>query len=154
MSESPTDVTLQDRAEIAELFARQAHAIDGGDAAGWAATFTADGRFVSPTYKLTATGPAELTTFADNSNSGALARGEQLRHYMSQTVITVVGPGVFRVDGYLTIMATSRDGARVDRSLVVLDELHRVDGTWLVHSRTVFNDQAAMTARANGQEGS
>src|ERR1700733_10915609 len=80
-------IELGDRMEILDLYARQAHLIDGGDAAGWSETFTADGSFESPTYGLTAVGRTALADFAASSNSAALARGEQYRHWTSQFVI-------------------------------------------------------------------
>ena len=39
------NLTLQDRLEIADLYTRYNTTIDGGDADGWADTFTADGEF-------------------------------------------------------------------------------------------------------------
>jgi hypothetical protein len=38
-------ITVTDRGEIADLFARYCHRVDHGDAAGWAALFTPDGSF-------------------------------------------------------------------------------------------------------------
>jgi hypothetical protein len=38
-------ITVADRVEITELFARYCHRVDHGDAAGWAALFTPDGSF-------------------------------------------------------------------------------------------------------------
>jgi ketosteroid isomerase-like protein len=39
------ELTTQDYLEIEQLYARYNHAIDSGDAEGWAATFTPDGVF-------------------------------------------------------------------------------------------------------------
>ncbi|MCU1482254.1 MAG: hypothetical protein JWQ19_3040 [Subtercola sp.] len=86
-------IEVVDRLDILDLYARQAHAIDSGRAADWAQCFTADGVFVSPTYNLTATGRTELTAFAESSNSAALARGDQLRHWLDAIVMTPTGSG-------------------------------------------------------------
>lgn len=39
-------LSLEDRAAIEEIYAAYAHTFDAGDAYGWAALFTPDGRFV------------------------------------------------------------------------------------------------------------
>lgn len=41
-------LTLEDRAEIHDLYARYAHAFDGADAEAWAALFMPEGRFSPP----------------------------------------------------------------------------------------------------------
>jgi SnoaL-like domain len=128
-----------DRLEILDLYARQAHCIDGGDAAGWAASFTEGGSFESPSYQLTAVGHRDLEKFAAESNGAAWARGDQLRHWLDQVVIDPV-PGGASVLAYLLIVATSRDGSRIDRSLRVADDLVKVGGRWLVAARRVFRD--------------
>jgi hypothetical protein len=129
----------EDRFEILDLYARQSHFIDGGDAAGWAATFTEQGSFHSPTYGLTVTGWAELEKFAAESNGAAWERGDQLRHWLDQIVIDLTPEGA-QVQAYLLIVATSSQGSRIDRSLRVADELAQVEGRWRVASRRVFRD--------------
>ena len=133
-------LSVETRLDVLDLYARQSHAIDGGDAPGWAATFTPEGSFESPTFKLKAVGPAELTTFAADSNGAALARGDQLRHWLSSIVITPAGPDRLNVKAYMMILATSTAGSRVDRSLTFADELENHEGRWLVASRKVFRD--------------
>lgn len=140
-------ITVEDRLAILDLFARQSHCIDGGDAAGWAATYAPDGSFHSPTYKLTATGRAALTDFAENSNSGAKARGEQFRHHVSAVMLTPKTASEVTSVSYLMILATTLDGTRVDRSVRMFDELVKVEGEWLVASRTVLRDDAELQSK-------
>lgn len=140
-------ITVEDRLAIMDLFARQSHCIDGGDAAGWAATYAPDGSFHSPTYKLTATGRAALTDFAENSNSGAKARGEQFRHHVSAVMLTPKTASEVTSVSYLMILATTLDGTRVDRSVRMFDELVKVEGEWLVASRTVLRDDAELQSK-------
>ena len=140
-------ITVEDRLAIMDLFARQSHCIDGGDAAGWAATYAPDGSFHSPTYKLTATGRAALTDFAENSNSGAKARGEQFRHHVSAVMLTPKTASEVTSVSYLMILATTLDGTRVDRSVRMFDELVKVEGEWLVASRTVLRDDAELLSK-------
>ena len=140
-------ITVEDRLAIMDLFVRQSHCIDGGDAAGWAATYAPDGSFHSPTYKLTATGRAALTDFAENSNSGAKARGEQFRHHVSAVMLTPKTASEVTSVSYLMILATTLDGTRVDRSVRMFDELVKVEGEWLVASRTVLRDDAELQSK-------
>jgi SnoaL-like domain len=144
-------IDLEDRLDILDMYARQAHRIDGGDAAGWASTFTEDGSFESPTYGLTAVGREALRDFAAASNGAALARGEQLRHHASQIVIDAIAvkagsAASASVTSYLLIVATTTAGSRIDRSARMFDEVRKVDGQWLVASRSVTRDDAGLKA--------
>jgi SnoaL-like domain len=132
--------SVEDRLAIFDLYARQSHRIDGGDAAGWAASFTEDGTFISPTYQLTATGPLELKAFAESSNGAARARGEQFRHLLDNVVFEVIDADQIRVEAYLVIFATTAEGSRVDRTVLVFDDLIRVEGQWLIQLRRVVRD--------------
>jgi hypothetical protein len=137
-------ISIEARLEILDLYARQAQAIDGSDPAGWARTFTADGVFESPTYRLTATGSAELEEFAKTSNEAALARGEQLRHILDSVVMEAgQDASSIAVLAYLMIVATTAEGSRIDRMTTVHDELRRVDCAWLLAHRRVFRDAPA-----------
>jgi len=133
-------LSVVDRLDIIELYSRQSHLIDSGDSHGWAATFTHDGSFSSPTYKLTARGTSELQDFAQSSNGAALKRGEQFRHHVSEIVITSTGADSADSSAYLMITATSSEGTRIDRSVVLHDRLVRDDGRWLFKSRETFRD--------------
>ena len=137
---SARTMTIEDRLDIVDLYARQSHAIDGGDAVGWARTFTEDGRFESPTFRLTAVGHDELERFARSSNDAALARGEHLRHWIDAVVMTRIDDLATHVEAYLMILATSAQGSRVDRSVRVIDDLAKVDDEWLLTSRVVLRD--------------
>jgi uncharacterized protein (TIGR02246 family) len=133
-------IEVVDRLDIFDLYARQSHAVDSGDGDSWAGTFTEDGVFTSPTYNLTARGRAELKEFAETSNGAALARGEQFRHVISSIALRPSGVDCIAAKTYLMITATSDAGARVDRTLVMLDELRKVDGEWLFSSRETHRD--------------
>jgi hypothetical protein len=137
-------IGVEDRLDLLDLYSRQAHLIDGGDAAGWAATFTADGSFESPTYGLKAVGRDALREFAEASNGAARARGEQLRHHASQVVIEAAGPARATVAAYLLIVATTTAGSRIDRSVRLFDELVKSGGRWLVGARLVVRDDAGL----------
>ncbi|MDZ7729253.1 MAG: nuclear transport factor 2 family protein [Dehalococcoidia bacterium] len=55
-------LSTDDRLEIQELYARYNHALDFGDASGWAGCFTPDGVFASPNG--TFSGTEQLQQFA------------------------------------------------------------------------------------------
>jgi len=140
MNGTATDIPLGDRLDILDLYARQSHAVDAAHGELWAATFTEDGVFESPTYGLTARGRRELADFARMSNKTAEGRGERFRHRVSEIVLTRVGDDRVDVVAYLMITATGTEGTRIDRSLVTHDALRKVDHRWLVQSRQTFRD--------------
>jgi hypothetical protein len=129
---------------VHQLYGRQSHAIDGGDATGWAATFTADGEFASPSYPQPTVGRAALTAFAERFAATGRANGEVQRHVLNTVhVAATPEPGVLDVRGYLQILATPAGGSvRLVRSTTIRDQVVAVGGDWLVHRRTVSRDDA------------
>jgi hypothetical protein len=142
------DLSAEDYSAIVQLYARQAHLIDGGDGAGWAATFEPDGEFESPTYKLHARGRRELSDFADKTYGDARAHGQQIRHYHGQVVVDGSPAESARASAtsYLLIVVTTAAGTRADRSVVVSDELIKRRAGWSVISRRVTRDDAGLSA--------
>lgn len=65
-------LAVQDQLEIQQLYARYNHALDFGNAAGWAGLFTADGTFNSGQGAFT--GTEQLTAFATGFSSRMKAR--------------------------------------------------------------------------------
>lgn len=133
-------VSIADRLAIDALYARQSHTVDESDGQGWAATFTPDGVFESPTYGLTARGTAELAEFAVGSNERARTAGRQFRHVVSSVLLRQDGPTRILSRAYLAILVTDREGSRVDRSLVLEDTILMTDEGWRVSKRTVRRD--------------
>jgi uncharacterized protein (TIGR02246 family) len=84
--------TAEDRDEILQLMYRYNHAIDGGDAEGWAETFTDDGVFDVAGHITT--GRDALVKFA-SSVSGT-------RHMVSNSLINVNGDTA-AVSAYLVV---------------------------------------------------
>ena len=103
-------------------------------------TFTADGVFESPTYRLTARGSDQLAEFARGSNDRARAEGRQFRHLISSIRLSPDGPDFVRSRAYLAILVTDAVGSRVDRSLVLEDTIVRTEAGWRVARRTVLRD--------------
>ncbi|MBB4682708.1 nuclear transport factor 2 family protein [Amycolatopsis jiangsuensis] len=141
-AEVPPEVPVADVLAVHQLYGRQSHAIDSGRAAGWAATFTPDGRFRSPSYPEPATGTAALTAFAERFHAGCAESGERLRHVVSTVdVRTGQNPDTVHALAYLQIVGTPAGGVpRLHRITVLDDELVRTAAGWRVRRRTVHRD--------------
>lgn len=141
-------ISIEDRLAIDELYARQSHAVDEGDGERWAATFTEDGVFESPTYRLTVRGPIELADFARRSTLQARQAGRQFRHIVTAILLTPVDADTVSSRAYLMIIATDSAGTTIDRSLVLHDVFRRTEAGWRCASRTVRRDGSAPAAPA------
>ena len=125
-------LTTEDRQEILELAARYNHAIDAGDAAAWAATFTTDGVFESA--QATPQGTDALTEFA--AGFGQAVPGG--RHWTNNHVVDGDGDSAIHTC-YLNLMSV-QDGVKVLATGLYKDELTKLDGKWLYTKRAVTTD--------------
>jgi len=127
--------------EVQGLYARQSHLIDGGDAEGWADTFTADGVFASPSYPAPVRGTEALAVFARRFVQAGEAAGEVQRHVLTNVDVTRLEGAEAEVRAYLQIIATRRgEASRLVRLTTVSDRLVRRDGGWRVARRDVVRD--------------
>jgi hypothetical protein len=136
-------VTLatEDQLAIGQLYARQSQAIDSGDGAGWAASFTADGVFSSPTYDAPVVGAAALEDFADRFAAAATEAGLVRRHWTTGLALEPQADDRILGRCYAIVLATAPGEAPViERSVVFNDQLVRRDGSWLVERRNVEVD--------------
>ena len=130
--------------ELHQLYAQQSHLIDEGDAEGWAATFTPDGEFHSPSYPAPAVGADELTAFARNFHAGGVAAGEVYRHVITNLCVVGDAGDALDVRAYLQIVATVRGGdSRLVRFTTVTDRVVREGGQWRIARRVVRRDDQA-----------
>ena len=130
-------------AELHQLYAQQSHLIDGGDAEGWAATFTRDGEFHSPSYPAPAVGAVELAAFARNFHAGGVAAGEVYRHVITNLYVAGSTGDALDVRAYLQIVATARGGdSRLVRMTTVADRVVRHDGQLRIACRSVTRDDS------------
>jgi uncharacterized protein (TIGR02246 family) len=148
MTEVPDVVVTQ----VLRAYARQSRLIDSGDAAGWAATFTPDGAFHSPSYPAPAVGTEALREFA-----AAFARTAAETGVVSRHVVTNVDVLAGRDDdhvvahAYLQIVSTPTGGeSRLVRLTTLTDQLVRRDGGWLVTHREVRRDDAGPVTITTG----
>ncbi|GAA3748162.1 nuclear transport factor 2 family protein [Streptomyces tremellae] len=131
-------------AGIQQLYHLQSHLIDGGRAAEWAATFTADGTFDSPTYPSPVVGTAALTRFAERFAAGCAADGVVRRHVVTNMAATGTDDdGAVRVEAYLQIVATPRGGApHIERFTTLADRVVADGEGWRIAARVVRRDDA------------
>ena len=126
---------------VHQLYGRQSHAIDSGRAADWAATFTSDGEFRSPSYPEPSTGTAELTAFAERFHAACVESGETLHHVISTVDVAATGPDALTSTAYLQIVGTPRgESSRLLRITTIVDELVRTPGGWRIRRRVVLRD--------------
>jgi hypothetical protein len=133
-------VTLnpQDFVDIDQLYARQSQAIDVGDAAGWADTFTENGTFESPTYGQTVSGRVELAAFAQRFADTAAAEGRSYRHWTNSIVLNAEGENRVTASGYLAIVSIEPQAPpRFERHVEISDQLARTAAGWRFRSRVV-----------------
>ncbi|WP_084342836.1 nuclear transport factor 2 family protein [Janibacter corallicola] len=124
--------------EVMHLYGRQSLAIDGGDATGWAATFTDDGVFDSPTYPEPITGAAALTDFAAGLHEGS----PHLHHVVANLAVDEVTEEHVTARANLLIVTTHDLGtgsARIDRITTIHDRFVRRPDLLLEH-RLVVRD--------------
>jgi 3-phenylpropionate/cinnamic acid dioxygenase small subunit len=138
------EVTEQVAVAITRLYARQSRLIDGGEAAGWAATFTADGEFHSPSYPEPAVGTAALTAFAERFAAAGRDSGVVSRHVVTNVdVLPGETDDEVTAHAYLQIIATPRgEDSRLVRLTTVTDRLVREGGSWRVARRDMRRDDA------------
>ncbi|WLQ69259.1 nuclear transport factor 2 family protein [Streptomyces glycanivorans] len=131
-------------AEIHQLYHLQSHLIDGGRAAEWAATFTADGSFTSPSYPAPVTGTAGLTAFAQRFAADCAADNVVRRHMVSNVALTGDdGDGTLQVAAYLQIIATPRGGTpHTERFTTLTDRVVHDGAGWRIAARVVRRDDA------------
>ncbi|MDA1092570.1 MAG: nuclear transport factor 2 family protein [Acidobacteria bacterium] len=119
-----------DKMAIKELFGRYAHAIDTGDAEGWAAVFTEDGQY--ELFGNTTKGrPAIAAAIAGRSGSRPHSQHRMVNH-----VISIDGDTAHSVCEFCVI--AERQG-RIDTITAGFyeDDLRRVDGQWLIARRQI-----------------
>ncbi|MFC0452607.1 nuclear transport factor 2 family protein [Rhodococcus jostii] len=130
-------------ARLHQLYGRQSHLIDGGDASGWAQTFTDDGEFHSPSYPEPVSGTDALIAFAERFHTEARAANEVHRHVITNVVIDGAGDAA-TVRAYLQIVATSIGGeSRLVRMTTFTDRVVLRGDRWRIARRDVRRDDTA-----------
>jgi hypothetical protein len=125
--------TIEDRDSILQLMYRYNHAIDGGDADGWAATFTDDGALDAAGHVIA--GRDELVSFAKGVHG--------MRHVVVNPVVEVDGDTA-SVAAYIVVYR----GLTPTTIGTYADEVVRTPGGWRFQRR-VFRPDASDNAAAD-----
>ncbi len=124
-------LSLEDQLDIMELMARYNHAIDSGDAEGWAATFTDDAAFEGSTATLK--GREELLEFVRSRDPS-----NPLRHWNNNILID--GDGDDATAKVYLITFDVSGPPKIRSSGLYHDTLRRVNGHWRFTHRKVEPD--------------
>jgi 3-phenylpropionate/cinnamic acid dioxygenase small subunit len=128
-------LTMEDRAEIHDVYARYAYTFDGADAAGWAALFTEDGRFEPPGVDPVV-GREALHDFVA-SRSGDLPG---MRHMIANVLVEADGDVVRGRAYFLCFRLGGDDQFRIRNFGRYEDEFAREDGRWRISVRGVVGE--------------
>ncbi|MEU0336023.1 nuclear transport factor 2 family protein [Streptomyces sp. NPDC006193] len=127
--------------QVQRFYARQMHALDRGDAAAWAATFTADGTFTANAAPQPVHGRAAIRRAAEDTARDLAEKGIVRRHWLGMLDVQPRPDGTVDARSYALIVESPRNG-RPDVRLSTLCEDVLVPGEdgWQVRSRTVTRD--------------
>ena len=131
-------LTVEDRLEIADLYARYAHTVDGADHDGWCACFTPDGSLAVPVNEILVRGPEALGAF---SRAYAARSGGLERHLVSNLTVVADGAGA-RGSCYLAMLVGGSGTAppRLTTTGTYRDELRRTADGWRFAARVLHVD--------------
>lgn len=129
-------LTVDDQLAIQQLYAKYNHAIDAGNGANWAATFSPDGVFSSASG--TFTGTEQLSTFATGFGSRIKAR-----HWTNNLIVD--GDGSNATGSCYLVLFRLTPGeqppAGILTTAIYNDELAKSsDSGWRFTKRTVTTD--------------
>ena len=134
-------LSIEDRLDILDLYARYAQAVDEGRYADWCACFTDDGYLAVPVNNIHVQGPEQLDTFARGywKRSGGLER-----HLFSNIVIAADGEGA-QGSCYLTMLigGSGKQTPRFTTTGMYRDQLARTAGGWRFRGRDLHVDVRA-----------
>jgi hypothetical protein len=125
-------LTVEDRLEIQELYARYALMIDSGDAEGWANTFTPDGVFNNSSR-----GHDALVQFVHDWRANR--NGANRRHWYNNLILTPTAAGV-RASVYMILLDVGTRPPAPVNSYLYDDALVRTAGGWRFQSRVLKSD--------------
>ncbi|GAA1913045.1 nuclear transport factor 2 family protein [Nocardioides hwasunensis] len=128
--------------QVLRAYARQARLIDSFDGPGWAATFTTDGVFASPSYPQPVVGTDALVAFVEQYAETARATRTTSRHVVTNVdVVPGPRPGSVVAHAYLQIVATpAGEPSRLVRLTTLTDQLVASADGWRFARRDVRRD--------------
>lgn len=135
-------LSVADRLEILDLYARYCHSIDSGDGSAWAACFTADGYLSLPYRDQLTRGPEQLRAVGDAFPSRTDAVG---RHVTVNISVEGGNDGAAAGRAYLMLLrgGWGQTPPTVELTGRYEDRLVVHDGRWLFASRVLTADSPA-----------
>lgn len=130
-------LSLEDRAEIHDLYMRYAFLFDDADADGWAALFTPDGRFAPPGVEPLV-GTEALRAFVANRPSEMAG----MRHVISNVLVEPAGDDAVGRAYFTCYRLDAEGGFRLRNFGRYVDRLVRHDGRWCFAVRDVVSELA------------
>lgn len=128
-------LSTEDRLALHELYARYAHAFDGGDAEAWSALFAPDASFILPDGS-SLTGTAALREFVVTRT----AETPGMKHLMTNVLVEEAAGGA-RGTAYFFALRLGGDGqVRMQNFGRYEDVFVPADGGWLFRSRRVVSE--------------
>lgn len=119
---------------LQNLYGSQARAIDTGDGLGWAATYTADGQYKSPSYDRAFEGTDDLTTFGDSFPE----RSPGAKHLVSNIhVVSADDDQAEVILNFVIVQGAPGEECKILRTVTAFDEIRIEDGQPRVHFRRV-----------------
>ena len=125
---------LEDKDAIREVLAEYCFRLDGGDFAGMAALFTADGVWDTAFGK--AEGRAAIADLARDIRARAGGERPRAIHLVTNIAIALSGDHA-RVRSNWTVVQNSPEGPKIGSGGGYEDEMVREDGRWLFRSRKI-----------------
>ena len=126
---SQSSLTVEDRFELLDLFARYNHLFEAGDGDAWARCFTPDGEFSGPAG--TARGFGELANLCEETTKRFPVALHFTDHHLYEPAGSVVHHKCI-----LSVQYPHEKGVQI-LLLRYSDELVRHDGSWCFRRRTV-----------------
>jgi SnoaL-like protein len=125
---------LEEKEAIREVLAEYCFRLDGGDFAGMAALFAEDGTWDTAFGK--ATGRAAIARLAHDIRARAGAERPRAVHLVTNVSIALDGMRA-RVRSNWTVVQNSAEGPEIGSGGAYMDEMVKVDGSWLFRYRKI-----------------
>jgi hypothetical protein len=123
-------LSVEDRMDIHELYARYAVLFDSGEADLWAACFAPDGRFLAP-GRMSMTGREALAEFARKR----IVEARGISHHVTNITIAATASGAAGSAYAIVLRNVAGEPPRLRNVGRYSDELVRLDAGWAFASR-------------------